>query len=59
MPPTCCYRSECQRQGVMALVRRQGLGIVAQHDLLATLRRRELDAVGASLFNETNHPNPE
>jgi hypothetical protein len=32
--------------------RRQGPGIVPQRDLLTTLRRRELDAVGARLSDE-------
>jgi Protein of unknown function (DUF3363) len=35
---------------------RQGPGIVPQPDLLATLRRRELDAVGARLSNEVGMP---
>jgi hypothetical protein len=38
------------------LARRQGPGIVPQPDLLATLRRRELDAVGARLANEVRMP---
>jgi type IV secretory pathway VirD2 relaxase len=38
------------------LARRQGPGIVPQRDLLATLRRRELDAVGARLSNEIGMP---
>jgi type IV secretory pathway VirD2 relaxase len=35
------------------LAQRQGTRIVMQRDLLATLRRRELDAVGARLSTET------
>jgi hypothetical protein len=35
------------------LGRRHGQRIILQRDLLATLRRRELDAVGASLSAET------
>ena len=35
------------------LGRRQGQRIILQRDLLATLRRRELDAVGARLSAET------
>jgi type IV secretory pathway VirD2 relaxase len=38
------------------LARRQGLNIVPQRDLLATLRRRELDAVGARLSDEIGMP---
>ena len=38
------------------VARRQGAGIVPQRDLLATLRRRELDAVGARLSNEIGMP---
>jgi type IV secretory pathway VirD2 relaxase len=38
------------------LARRQGPSIVPQRDLLATLRRRELDAVGARLSNEIGMP---
>jgi hypothetical protein len=38
------------------LARRQGPNIVPQRDLLATLRRRELDAVGAGLSAETGLP---
>ena len=36
--------------------RRQGQRIILQRDLLATLRRRELDAVGAKLSAETGLP---
>jgi hypothetical protein len=38
------------------LAQRQGTRIVMQRDLLATLRRRELDAVGARLSTETGLP---
>ncbi|MFG1342900.1 relaxase/mobilization nuclease domain-containing protein [Xanthobacter autotrophicus] len=38
------------------LARRQGQRIILQRDLLATLRRRELDAVGARLSAETGLP---
>jgi len=38
------------------LARRQGQRIILQRDLLATLRRRELDAVGAQLLGETGLP---
>jgi hypothetical protein len=38
------------------LARRQGPSIVPQRDLLATLRRRELDAAGARLSAETGLP---
>jgi hypothetical protein len=38
------------------LAQRQGTSIVMQRDLLATLRRRELDAVGARLSTETELP---
>jgi type IV secretory pathway VirD2 relaxase len=38
------------------LARRQGPSILAQRDLLATLRRRELDAVGARLSDEIGMP---
>ncbi|MFG1382220.1 DUF3363 domain-containing protein [Xanthobacter sp. V3C-4] len=38
------------------LARRQGQRIILQRDLLATLRRRELDAVGAQLSGETGLP---
>jgi type IV secretory pathway VirD2 relaxase len=38
------------------LAQRQGTSIVMQRDLLATLRRRELDAVGARLSTETGLP---
>jgi hypothetical protein len=38
------------------LARRQGPNIIPQRDLLATLRRRELDAVGARLSNEIGMP---
>ncbi|WP_454919085.1 relaxase/mobilization nuclease domain-containing protein [Xanthobacter sediminis] len=38
------------------LARRQGQRIVLQRDLLDTLRRRELDAVGAQLSGETGRP---
>jgi hypothetical protein len=37
-------------------IRRQGPSIVPQRDLLATLRRRELDAVDARLSNEIGMP---
>jgi hypothetical protein len=39
------------------LARRQGPSIVPQRDLLATLRRRDLDAAGAGLSAETAMPN--
>ncbi|MEQ1888553.1 MAG: DUF3363 domain-containing protein [Alphaproteobacteria bacterium] len=38
------------------LARRQGQGIILQRDLLNTLRRRELDAVGSKLSTETGLP---
>ncbi|MFG1228618.1 relaxase/mobilization nuclease domain-containing protein [Xanthobacter wiegelii] len=38
------------------LARRQGQRIILHRDLLATLRRRELDAVGAQLSGETGLP---
>jgi type IV secretory pathway VirD2 relaxase len=38
------------------LARRQGPNMVPQRDLLATLRRRELDAVGARLSDEIGIP---
>jgi hypothetical protein len=38
------------------LARRQGPSIVLQCDLLATLRRREVDAAGARLSNEIGRP---
>jgi type IV secretory pathway VirD2 relaxase len=38
------------------LAQRQGTRTVMQRDLLATLRRRELDAVGAKLSTETGLP---
>lgn len=38
------------------LARRQGQRIIVQRDLLTTLRRRELDAVGAKLSAETGLP---
>jgi hypothetical protein len=38
------------------LIQGQGTRIVMQRDLLATLRRRELDAVGARLSTETGLP---
>jgi hypothetical protein len=38
------------------LARRQGPNMVPQRDLLATLRRRELDAVGVRLSNEIGMP---
>jgi type IV secretory pathway VirD2 relaxase len=38
------------------LARRQGPNIVPQRDLLTTLRRRELDAVGARLSDEIGMP---
>jgi Protein of unknown function (DUF3363) len=38
------------------LVRRQGPSIVPQRDLLATLRRRELDAIGASCPTRSGCP---
>jgi hypothetical protein len=38
------------------LTRRQGPGIVPQRDLLATLRRRELDAVGVRLSDQIRMP---
>jgi len=38
------------------LARRQGQRIILQRDLLATLRRRELDAAGAKLSGETGLP---
>jgi type IV secretory pathway VirD2 relaxase len=38
------------------LARRQGPNIIPRRDLLATLRRRELDAVGARLSNEVGMP---
>jgi hypothetical protein len=38
------------------VVRRQGPRIVPQHDLLPTLRRRELDAAGANLSDEIGVP---
>ncbi|MCL8382946.1 MULTISPECIES: relaxase/mobilization nuclease domain-containing protein [Xanthobacter] len=41
------------------LARRQGQRIILQRDLLATLRRRELDAVGARLSAETGLPQHE
>ncbi len=38
------------------LARRQGQRIILQRDLLNTLRRRELDAVGEKLSDETGRP---
>ncbi len=38
------------------LARRQGQRVILQRDLLDTLRRRELDAVGAKLSTETGLP---
>jgi type IV secretory pathway VirD2 relaxase len=38
------------------LARRQGQAIIMQRDLLTTLRRRELDSVGAALSAETGLP---
>ena len=38
------------------LARRDGRRIILQRDLLSTLRRRELDAVGAQLSAETGLP---
>ncbi len=38
------------------LARRQGPSFVPQRDLVATLRRRELDAAGARLSNEIGMP---
>lgn len=38
------------------LARRQGQRVILQRDLLNTLRRRELDAVGAKLSTETGLP---
>ncbi|OQM76716.1 relaxase/mobilization nuclease domain-containing protein [Manganibacter manganicus] len=38
------------------LARRQGQRVLLQRNLLATLRRRELDAVGAKLADETGLP---
>ena len=40
------------------LARRDGQRIVMQRDLLTTLRRRELDAVGEKLATETGLPPP-
>ncbi|MBI3276009.1 MAG: DUF3363 domain-containing protein, partial [Methylocystis sp.] len=41
---------------VGGLVRRQGQRVIFARDLLATLRRRELDAIGAKLAGETGRP---
>jgi Protein of unknown function (DUF3363) len=53
-----CNALEARAEHLAAdgLARRQGPNIVPQRDLLATLRRRELDAVGARLSNEIGCP---
>jgi hypothetical protein len=50
-------QARAEHLAVDGLARRQGPGIVPQRDLLATLRRRELDATGARLsFQSCSRP---
>jgi type IV secretory pathway VirD2 relaxase len=49
-------QARAERLAADGLARRQGLGIVPQRDLLARLRRRELNAVGARLSDEIEMP---
>ncbi len=54
--PSFRHWPACHRNSDSGFAARQGERIVLQRDLLATLRRRELDTVGAKLSAETALP---